>query len=242
MDPTAGGCGNYRTAHLTNPFFKMEPWLTALKEITYLSGEDRSMICDVRKKCLVNPLIPPNVQHMIVLVTCVREKYETGRSMTVEDESGSMNCILKVSPVDGPHDYLGALSAGAVLLLSRPYFCCLSRMKLYMILHKSMIERLYWVEYQSQPTGTGTDILASQFLRTQGASPTVLQCCPKNEEQARLIDENDLRNQLKAKMLEKVEKDLEALERRFSGAEETVQELPSSCTIFFAIQSEPLNQ
>ncbi|CDW56325.1 DUF4539 domain containing protein [Trichuris trichiura] len=197
----------------------MEPWLSALNEIAYLLDEDRVSIRDIRKKCLVGPMTLVNVRYMIVLVACIREKFESGRSMVIEDESGCMDCILKVPAVDGPHEYLTNLSAGAVLLLNQPFFCCLSRLKPYMILRKFMIKRIYWLEYQNYPSSADVELLATQLLRTQKARPTVLQCSPQSSERSKpiLVDEENLRDQLKNGILRMVQKDLEVIELRLSG-------------------------
>ncbi|KHJ44948.1 hypothetical protein D918_04759 [Trichuris suis] len=130
-----------------------------------------------------------------------------------------MDCILKVPAVDGPHEYLVNLSAGAVLLLNQPFFCCLSRLKPYMILRKFMIERIYWLEYQNHPSSIDVELLATQLLRTQKARPAVLQCCPQSGEHSKptLAHEENLRDQLKEKIVQMVQKDLEVIELSLPG-------------------------
>ncbi|KAL1241221.1 Headcase protein [Trichinella pseudospiralis] len=175
--------------------FTREPWASAK---LYLDAENISIVTiESAKELFFFDLLEDNkVECMLVTVARIREKCPDALLITVEDQTGEIDAVVKFDKFYSPHNYSSLITAGSVLFLEKISFCGLSKLSPYAVILKPTIRRIYWIQYEELNSAVHMDYFSTQAcLEKSGIMNRTLQSACQMDKRTELAS-CSMQNQL----------------------------------------------
>ncbi|KRY68403.1 DNA polymerase alpha subunit B [Trichinella pseudospiralis] len=197
--------------------FTREPWASAK---LYLDAENISIVTiESAKELFFFDLLEDNkVECMLVTVARIREKCPDALLITVEDQTGEIDAVVKFDKFYSPHNYSSLITAGSVLFLEKISFCGLSKLSPYAVILKPTIRRIYWIQYEELNSAVHMDYFSTQACL--GKDTIAVQVFHQSPDKSNLwsLKENLIEKRIFDKMSDLINSEIKNLRERYINA------------------------
>ncbi|KRX21169.1 DNA polymerase alpha subunit B [Trichinella nelsoni] len=197
--------------------FAREPWASAK---LYLDAEKISVVTiESAKELFFFDLLEDNkVECMLVTVARIREKCPDALLITVEDQTGEMEAVVKFDKFYSPHNYSCLITVGSVLFLEKVSFCGLSKLSPYAVILKPTIRRIYWIQYEELNSAVQMDYFSTQACL--GKDTIAVQVFHQSPDKSNLwsLNENLIEKRIFDKMSDLINSEIKHLRERYVNA------------------------
>ncbi|KRY59065.1 DNA polymerase alpha subunit B [Trichinella britovi] len=197
--------------------FTREPWASAK---LYLDAEKISIVTiESAKELFFFDLLEDNkVECMLVTVARIREKCTDALLITVEDQTGEMDAVVKFDKFYSPHNYSCLITVGSVLFLEKVSFCGLSKLSPYAVILKPTIRRIYWIQYEEVNSAVQMDYFSTQACL--GKDTISVQVFHQSPDKSNLwsLNENLIEKRIFDKMSDLINSEIKHLRERYVNA------------------------
>ncbi|KRZ75889.1 DNA polymerase alpha subunit B [Trichinella papuae] len=197
--------------------FTREPWASAK---LYLDAENISIVTiESAKELFFFDLLEDNkVECMLVTVARIREKCPDALLITVEDQTGEIDAVVKFDKFYSPHNYSSLITVGSVLFLEKVSFCGLSKLSPYAVILKPTIRRIYWIQYEELNSAVHMDYFSTQACL--GKDTIAVQVFHQSPDKSNSwsLHENLIEKRIFDKMSDLINSEIKILRERYINA------------------------